>query len=427
MHGTIHVKSLFTKDKQMKTKKRFTARIGLILLTYIAFIALGLPDGLIGVGWPSIRSGFQIPLDALGALMFVSAAGYLASSFLSGRLITSLGVGGVLSASCALTGMALIGYTLVPVWWMMVALGGATGLGAGAIDAGLNTYVVDNFHEGLMQWLHASYGIGITLGPVMMTIGLNTMNSWRPGYLFVGFFQLALGLSFALTIKVWNQKAKVEEGKPKKISEYKTAYSETLRQPAVWLSILLFILYVGAEISLGTWAYTLLTESRGISTRIAGYLSGSYFATFAIGRILAGFYAKRMGVNLLVKISLLGAILGSVLLWLNLTDVISVIGVALVGLSIAPIFAALVSGTPARVGPRFAANTIGMQISAGSIGAATIPSLVGVAARYISLEAIPASLFFLLISLFMLFLLSNRLADQRELQEFAIIEKATLS
>ena len=406
--------------KMMKSKTLFTSRIGLILLTYIAFIALGLPDGLLGVGWPSIRSGFQVPLDALGALMFISSAGYLTSSFFSGRLISRMGVGGVLASSCILTGIALIGFTLVPKWWMLVILGAVSGLGAGAIDAGLNTYVVEHFHEGLMQWLHASYGIGITLGPVIMSVGLNNLNSWRPGYIIVGAFQLALGLCFVFSIRMWDQKTDNSSSNPvKKITEYKTSYLETFRQPAVWFSLLLFIIYAGAEISLGTWAYTLLTESRGVSTKIAGFLSASYYATFTIGRVLAGFYAKKIGVNTLIQGSLIGAILGAVLLWLNLSDTLSIIGIALVGFSIAPIYAALVSGTSRRVGPRFAANTVGFQMSAGCIGGALIPPLLGVLARYISLEVIPLGLIVLLALILILYLFSMRLSDQRNLKEQA--------
>jgi fucose permease len=395
--------------------------LGLMVLIFIAFISLGLPDGLLGVGWPSIRSGFQVPLDALGSLLFVSTAGYLASSFFSGKLINRLGVGGLLSASCTLTGFTLIGYTLVPEWWMMVLLGVVAGIGAGAIDAGLNTHVVDNFHEGIMQWLHASYGIGITLGPVIMTLGLNNFNSWRPGYTIVGCFQLVLGLCFVGTIKMWNQKTgKSGSDKTKRISEYKTSYMETFRQSAVWLSLLLFIIYVGAEVSLGTWMYTFLTESRGISIKIAGYLSGSYYATYTIGRILAGFFTKRIGISTLIKGSIISAIIGVVLLWMNISNAVSVTGIALVGFSISPIFAALVSGTPRRVGPRYAANAIGMQISAGSIGAAIIPSLVGVLARHISIEIIPVCLFVLFVSLLILYLLSTRLSDQREQLEQGI-------
>src|SRR4030042_9398 len=134
-------------------------KIGLVLLAYVAFIALGMPDGLLGVAWPSIRAGFSVPLDAVGLLLSAAVAGYLTSSFLSGPLIARLGVGNVLAASCAMTGAGLIGYTLAPAWWMMVLIGVVAGLGAGAIDAGLNTYVAAYFGEGLMQWLHACYGI----------------------------------------------------------------------------------------------------------------------------------------------------------------------------------------------------------------------------------------------------------------------------
>ena len=188
-------------------------RIGLVILAYVAFIALGMPDGLLGVAWPSIRAGFSIPLDAVGMLISTAVTGYLISSFLSGPLIARLGVGRVLAASCALTGVGLIGYTLVPEWWMMVLLGLVAGLGAGAIDAGLNTYVAAHFGEGLMQWLHACYGIGVTLGPIIMTIALTTLNSWRVGYRVVGGFQLALAACFVLTLAMWDKKRRLPGSK----------------------------------------------------------------------------------------------------------------------------------------------------------------------------------------------------------------------
>ena len=136
-------------------------------------------------------------------LLFASMAGYLTSSFSSGRIIARLGVGKTLALSCAATGAGLLGYTLVPAWPMMVALGVVAGLGTGAIDAGLNTYVAAHFGEGLMQWLHASFGIGITLGPIIMTLGLNFFNSWRVGYRVVGTAQLALAACFLLTLAMW--------------------------------------------------------------------------------------------------------------------------------------------------------------------------------------------------------------------------------
>jgi fucose permease len=367
---------------------RAKSKIGLALLAYIAFISLGLPDGLLGVAWPSIRQNFSLSLDSLGVLLFASTSGYLISSFLSGRLISWLGVGGVLAASCAATGAGLIGYTLVPVWWLMVALGVVAGLGAGAIDAGINTYIASNFSEGFMQWLHASFGLGITLGPLIMTTGLAVFGAWRLGYIVVGVAQLTLAACFALTVPLWQRKADPHQP-DKLLTDYKTPLRETLRQPAVWVSILLFFTYAGTEGTLGSWVYTLLTESRKIAPELAGLWAGSYWGTFTLGRILAGLYTKRVGGNTLIRVSMAAALFGALLLWWNPSQAVSLLGVAIVGFAIAPIFPALVSGTSERVGPQYAANTIGMQIGMSGIGLALLPGLAGVLAQRTSLEAIP--------------------------------------
>jgi fucose permease len=384
-------------------------KIGLIVLAYIAFIALGMPDGLLGVAWPSIRASFSIPLDAVGLLLSTVVAGYLTSSFLSGPLIARWGVGSLLAVSCAMTGTGLIGYTLVPEWWMMVLLGVVAGLGAGAIDAGLNTYVAAHFGEGLMQWLHASYGIGITLGPLIMTIALTNLNSWRVGYSVVGGFQLALAACFMLTLPMWNNKeAATENEEPKRLTDYKTPMGETLRQPQVWLSVLLFFLYVGAEVSLGTWAYSLLVESRGIDPATAGLWAGSYWAAFTVGRMAAGLYARRIGVNALVLGGLAGALLGAALLFWNPSEMANLLAVAIVGFAIAPIFPAFMSGTSQRVGAHFAANTIGMQMAATGLGMVVVPSLMGVLARQFSLEVIPVCMMVLFIGLLGLYTLAMK-------------------
>ncbi|MEJ5223562.1 MAG: MFS transporter [Anaerolineales bacterium] len=383
--------------------------LGLIALAFIAFVALGLPDGLLGVGWPSIRADFSIPLDAIGLFLAASVSGYMTSSFLSGYLLVRIGVGRMLAASCLLTGLALIGYTLSPQWWMMVVLGIFAGLGAGAIDAGLNTYVATHFGEGLMQWLHASWGVGITLGPIIMTLGLTSLATWKFAYQIVGGFQLALAAGFALTLSMWdNHKGGLSAEHEKKLTDYKTPLAETLKQPRVWLSILLFFLYVGAEGGLGTWTYTLLVESRGVDKTLAGFFAGSYWFTFTIGRILAGTIASRVGVNKLVLGGLAGALLGTGLLIWNPSELSNVIAVAVIGLAIAPIFPAMMSGTRLRVGDHDAANTIGMQMAATGLGTAVIPGLMGVLARQVSLETIPVFLLAVYAGLLGFYLLTLR-------------------
>ena len=390
------------------SRTKTLSRLGPVILAYAAFVALGMPDGLLGIAWPTMRLDFGVPLDAVGMLLIAAVVGYMTSSFLSGALVGRFGVGQVLAVSCMLTGAALVGYTFVPQWWMMVLLGVVAGLGAGAVDAGLNTYAAAHFGEGLVQWLHASYGIGITLGPIIITTALTTFDSWRLGYRIVGGFQFLMALAFFFTLAWWSDRHQSPADGPqeKKLTDYNTPMSETVRRPRVWLSVALFFLYVGAEVSLGIWAFSLLTESRGIEPRLAGLLTGSYWAMFTIGRILAGLYAKRLGINTLVQGSLAFALSGALLLWWNPFPLSNLIAVAVIGFAIAPIFPALISGTSQRVGAHLAANTIGMQMAVTGLGASLIPSLVGVLARRFSLEVVPIFLVALFLTLLGLYRLA---------------------
>ena len=400
------------------TSSKTLVRLGPILLAYAAFVALGMPDGLLGIAWPTMRTDFGVPIDALGLLLVGSVSGYMTSSFLSGALVARLGVGRLLAISCALTGAALLGYTLVPVWGMVIALGVVAGLGAGAIDAGLNTYAAAHFAEGLVQWLHASYGIGITMGPIIMTTTLVAFDTWRVGYRIVSAFQLLMSLAFVLTLSWWSAHqgpADPAQGAPeKKLTDYKTPLAETIRRPRVWLSVSLFFLYVGAEVSLGTWAYSLLTESRGVAPNLAGFWTGGYWAMFTVGRILAGLYARRMGVDLLVQGGLGLALLGALLLWWNPFPAANLVAVGLVGIAIAPIFPALISGTARRVGAHLAANTIGMQMAVTGLGGSLIPSLMGILARRYTLEIVPVVLTLLFAALIGLYRLAITVRDRRE-------------
>jgi fucose permease len=378
--------------------------LAVLLLVYSAFIALGLPDSLIGVAWPSMRAYFNVPLDALGLLPLTGTIGYFIASFFSGRLTQKMKVPGLLSASCALTGLVLLFYTISPSWWYIVATGFLSGLGAGAIDAGLNLYTAQNLSRRHMQWLHACWGIGTTAGPLIMTAGLGVFNSWKPGYVAVGTLQIALAVCFAFAIKGWKEKSKSNGSADKREKQSALA---SLSNPAVLLSMLFFFLYSGVELALGMWGYTILTESRGISTVIAGVLAGSYWGLFTAGRILAGFYTKHVKTHLLVFTSLSLGLAGAIMLWLNISQALSLAGFVLTGFAIAPVFPSMVSATKDRVGLKHEANAIGMQMSAAALGSALLPGLEGILARRFSPEAIVVFLmilFVLMIILYMTFI-----------------------
>lgn len=384
------------------------SRVGLILLAFIAFISLGLPDGLLGVAWPSVRHEFGMPLDAIGFMLFAAMCGYLSSSFFSGKLVNWMGVGRLLAASCFLTGGALIGYTLAPSYAVIAALSLFSGLGAGAIDAGLNTYIAANHGEGLMQWLHASFGVGITLGPIIMTTAVNGLGQWRLGYLVVGIAQVALAACFLVTARMWMQETPAADQHVSKVTDYRTPMRETLRQRGAWMSALLFFIYTGIELAFGHWSYTLLTESRGILPETAGLVAGSYWGMFTVGRIIAGLYARRIRARQILQFSLFSALAGALLVVWNPSQTVSLIGIAVVGFSVAPIFPALVSTTQHRVGAKHTANTIGMQISAAGFGGTVMPTIAGILGRRISLEAIPIFLVAMIVVLILIYTYSAR-------------------
>ncbi len=398
-------------------------RLMLVALSFIAFISLGLPDGLLGVAWPSMRSGFDQPLDALGLLLVASTAGYMLSSFFSGAISRRLGIGRLLAVSCAATGLSLLGFTLVPHWWMVIGIGTVIGLGAGAIDAGLNTYVATHHSERLMQWLHASFGIGITMGPLIMTAGLNFTDTWRTGYWIVGTAQVALGIGFLLTAKLWEapdeapsipEPTLTDDGghvtttQPTSGKSPEATFKESLSTLPVWISMGLFFAYTGLELTLGLWAYSLLTESRGVGAASAGLWVGVYWGMFTVGRMVAGVFANHLGHHRLVVGSLALALVGSLLLAWNPITWLGLIAIGFIGFAFAPIFPGMVSGTRSRVGPAHVSNTMGMQIAAAGVGAASLPALAGVLADQFSLEVIPFFLMTFVLILSGLYLASRR-------------------
>ncbi|MGH8066762.1 MAG: MFS transporter [Candidatus Entotheonellia bacterium] len=363
----------------------------LIGLAYLGFVSIGLPDGLLGVAWPSIRAHFDLPIDALGALLVMFTLGYLLSSFSSGRLLTHINVGSLLTLSCLATAVSLLGYALAPQWWMMVVLGLLAGLGAGAIDAGLNTYAATHFSPRSVNWLHACYGVGATIGPLIMTSVLMADRSWQWGYGMVGMWQLLLAACFGLTHQWWPP-ASASKGVPASAPVRAASSSSTLRLPVVWLSMAVFSIYTGLEAAAGVWPYSLFTEARAIPASTAGMWVGVYWGGLTAGRLLSGLAVGFMPVRLLLRFCIVGIALGATLVWLHLADLLSFLGLALMGLSSAPVFPTLIATTPARLGDAHTANGVGFQIAAAVLGQSLLPAVLGVLARNLGLEIIGPSL-----------------------------------
>ena len=359
-------------------------RNALIGLAFIAFVSLGLPDGVLGVAWASIRTNFGQSLGAIGQLLGAGMLGYLASSFFGGQLVRHLGVGKVLSFSSVLAAAAMAGYTLAPRWEVMVGIAVLGGLGAGAIDAGVNAFAAARFSPRIVNWLHASWGVGASIGPLLMTFLLARELGWRPGYQILAGVMALLSLLFLLTLRWWEMGGSSHGA----THEASASVGEALRRPAVWAQLAIFFVYSGIESTAGQLLFTLLTESRGVGVTVAGTAVGAYWASLTAGRIVFGQLATRISRTNVLRIGMTLAPIAAALLWANVSDVVSFGAAALLGFSLAPIFPTLISATPDRVGAYYSAQSVGFQIAVASIGIAMFPGVVGTMARRAGLETI---------------------------------------
>ena len=361
--------------------KKPTTRHGgwLLVVAYLGFIGLGLPDGLLGVAWPSVRTEFGLAHGWLGSVLLASGIGYALASFYAGWLIQRLGVGGLLAGSSLLMVLALAGYASSPQWWLFVLWGLAAGAGGGAIDAGLNLYAANEFSPRHMNWLHACWGLGAMLGPLVVTEVLRQDLSWRVAYGALATLLLGLAAVFVFTRRRWRAPAG-EAGET-------LGAAAVLRHPLVLLQILLYFVYTGVETVGGQWSYSLFTEGRGMDPLRAGYWVASYWAALTLGRVGFGWAVDRLDADRLLRGALLGALLAASLLafasgWL------AGIGLVLLGAMLAPVFPILMSRTPARLGAERAVHAVGFQVTAAMLGAVVIPTLTGLAVTGLGLEVV---------------------------------------
>jgi fucose permease len=359
-----------------------------VLLAYVAFVSLGLPDGLLGVSWPSISGDFGVPLEALGLLVAVTTAGYLTSSFLSGVVLGLMPIGTVLALSTAAAATALLGFAASPAFPVMVALGFLAGLGGGAVDAGLNAYGARHFSARTLNWLHAFFGLGTTIGPLLVTAVLDAGLVWRWSYAIVGSAQVLLAATFLMTRRHWL----ATSPEPTEVGGSAPGSFAALRRPVVWLGMLVFFFYTGVEFAAAQWSYTLLTIGRDVPEATAGIFVTLYWGSLMAGRVLFGFVADSVPLARTLRLCLMASVLGAALFWLEPTRTLALVGLMLIGFSFAPVFASLISLTPGRVGLEHANAAIGFQIAAAGLGGATLTGLVGLLAGTFGLEAIGAAI-----------------------------------
>lgn len=352
----------------------------LVALSFAGFVALGMPEGATGVAWPSMSAAFGRPISQLGVVIGALVVGYLGASAASGHLSRAIGIGPVLTASSVLSAIALAGLATSPAWAVVLASMAVLGLGAGLVDSGLNAHTSLTGGARRMNLLHACFGIGATVGPVVMTLFLGSDGGWRWAYGVFALVHVGLAASFWATRHRWVADADPGGADAARIGR------------VVVLSLLAFVLYTGAEVAAGQWAFTVLTEGREVPTGVAGVWVGGYWASLTAGRLLAGALGGRVGPTTMLVSGMATAMVGTLLFWWEPTTALGGVGLWVIGLGLAPVFPVMVLLTPERVGRSRSEAVIGYQLAAASIGAAIVPGAIGWIVGVRGLDAVAPAL-----------------------------------
>ena len=377
----------------------------LLFIAYLGFISLGLPDAAHGINWPFVRTEFGVPTGWLGLIIAAGGVGYLMSSFSVGYLMTRFGVGWLLIVSSLLVSCGLFGFYFSASFIIFALFSIVIGMGSGAIDAGLNAYAAEHFSTRHMNWLHAAFGVGATAGPIIVTTVLVSFSqNWRLGYAALASILFIMAMVFVFSRHLWEsdkhapKKAEVQADDTPKITQL-----QALKHPIIRFQIVFFFLYAGVEVGVGQWAFTVMTESRGISLASAGMWVAIYWGALAFGRAIFGFLVERFSVDQLLRLCLAGIALGAFSFTISVTPYASYFGLALMGFCAAPIFPCMISQTAARVGKRYSVHAIGFQMSAAVCGAMTLPFVSGLIGEHFGLTLLTISFLFyaaLLLGLF---------------------------
>lgn len=380
----------------------------LLVIIYIAFISLGLPDALLGVAWPVAYQEFGVPISAAGIVAMVVSAGTIISSLLSGRVLSRFGTGTVTAVSVMMTAVALLGTAMAPSLIWLVLLAVPLGLGAGSVDAGLNDFVAKNYEARHMNWLHSFWGVGAMTSPLIISGFISRGDSWRSGYLTVAALQIVLVVVLVAAIPVWEKVASARRATARQaaaVPEQGQAHAHErpaaparrgvlspLRIEGVKPVLIVFLFYCGAEATMGLWGSSFLTRVKGIDVATAAWWISLYFGAITLGRFISGFVSMRVSSKSLIRSGQLAILTGALLLLLPLPNLASLAGIALFGLGCAPIFPGLLHETPARFGDQDAQNIMGFQMATAYTGTLLLPPIFGAIASATSFALMPVFL-----------------------------------
>ena len=385
----------------------------LLIIIYLAFISLGLPDSLLGSAWPSMYSGLGVSIDSAGIISMIISGGTILSSLMSDRVIRRFGSGAVTLVSVAMTAIALMGLSLSNSFVMLCLCAVPLGLGAGSVDAALNNFVALHYKAQHMSWLHCFWGIGASMGPIIMSYSLVQLQSWNAGYKAISIIQFALVAVLLFSLPLW-KKAQSPAGNSEQTHQQILSVRQLIGLPGAKQVLLAFFCYCAIEHTVGLWGSSYLVTIHGIPAETAASWISLYYIGITFGRFLSGFLAIKLRHKQMVQLGQLLIGTGVVVLLLPIQDNFLLTGLFLIGIGCAPIYPSLLHETPNNFGSQYSQSVMGVQMACAYVGTTFMPPLFGVLGAKMSYELFPLFIGLLLVIMIFMVIFLYKKTGKRE-------------
>ena len=366
----------------------------LLVIIYLSFISLGLPDALLGSAWPTMYVEFGVPVSFAGIISMIISVGTIASSLASDWITRKLGTGKVTAISVAITAVALFGFSVTESFWLLCLWAIPYGLGAGSIDASLNNYVALHYASRHMSWLHCMWGVGASIGPYIMGFVLSGGLHFSMGYRTIGLLQLLLTAVLFLSLRLWKGRT-VSTGET--VEAKALSLPQILRIPGAKEVLITFFCYCALEQTAGLWAASYLALYKGVPTETAAFFGSLFYIGITVGRALNGFLTMKFSDTQLIRLGAGVIGLGVAAMLLPMGEAVSLAGLILIGLGCAPIYPCVIHSTPVHFGPERSQALIGVQMASAYVGSLLAPPVFGLIANHITVALLPVYLLAILV------------------------------
>lgn len=379
----------------------------LLVIIYIAFISLGLPDSLLGSAWPVMYRQLGVPLSYVGIVTMIISGGTIISSLMSNRLTRKLGAGLVTAISVMMTAVALFGFSISNSLIILCLWAIPYGFGAGAVDAALNNYVALHYASRHMSWLHCFWGVGASISPFIMSYCLVSGWGWSSGFRSVAGVQTVLVSILFISLPLWKRRPISNNSSETPAATLSSLQALKIR--GVKFVLLAFFGYCALETTTGLWASSYLVRYRGIDTETAARFASLFYLGITFGRFLCGFIAEKAGDKPLIRLGITTTMIGIILVGLpTKINLLALLGLIIIGLGCAPVYPLLIHSTPSNFGRENSQAIIGIQMASAYIGSTFMPPLFGLIANHISIGMYPLYLIFFAILMFLMLELLTR-------------------